>query len=363
MSTGKIELSTTILILDLLGIRMPSGRTTELQTELDFPNGEKWLRRQNAKYSEDNAKQKRIALEQFDEFLRESGITDLEVVDNTVLEDFSFWLDEEELAHSTISHRWYAVRAFLNKHISDGVGYIDEEDEYILKWLDKGTKTQNELDSDVHWLSQDKIERLIDGAKNLKNSIVIALLWHTGCRPSEISRMKLRRHDETRRAIRVKTSKVEDPDADNYERTVFYGESLISDMNEWLNRGGRASYPHAAESPYLIVGYNTPSISARQINKIVRTAADRAGIQEDMIETANEDSDGETVSTYRVTPKALRHSFAVHSVRGKRKSGSPPMDIERLRRLMGHSSLDVTRHYLQYRESELRDAYDRSHPA
>ncbi|MFB6185616.1 MAG: tyrosine-type recombinase/integrase [Halobacteriaceae archaeon] len=335
-----------------------SGRYKTLQTEIDFPQGERWLQREAVQNSEQNAKQKRIALEQFDDFLTSYGFDSLESVDNTVLEDFSVWLDDERgHAHSTLSHRWYAVRAYLNKHVEDGLGYLDVDDEWILSWIDQGTETVKQQDRDVHWLPLDTIEQLIEGAKNLKNRLVIELLWNTGCRPSEISRMKLRRLNRDGRSIEVKTSKVQDSDAPNYERTVFYSRSMRKTMREWLDRGGRDSHPFADDSPYLVVGYNTPSIDARQINKIVRMAAEEAGIQEDMIQR----SDDET--NYRVTPKTLRHSFAVHSVRGRDKSGSPPIDLERLRRLMGHSSLEVTRHYLQYRESELRDAYDASHPA
>jgi len=333
-----------------------SGRTTTLQTTTEFPRGESWLKKQKVKNSKSNAKQKRIALEQFDRFLQEQGLT-LESVDNTILEDFSIWLDAEEgLAHSTLTHRWYAVRSYLNDVIDDSLGYVDGDD-YILKWVESGTETNKQQDRDIHYLPIESINDLISGAKNLKNKLVIQLLWATGCRPSEISRLKLRRLDRDNRAITVKTSKVQDSDASNYERTVFYPRSMRSTMREWLDLGGRDSYPHASESPYLIVGYNTPSISARQINKIVRNAAEEAGIQEDMVIR----SDG--VVNNRITPKTLRHSFAVHSVRGREKSGTPPIDIERLRRLMGHSSLDITRHYLQYRESEIRDAYDRSHPA
>lgn len=340
-----------------------SGRYKTLHTEQEFPEGEKWLREEAVKNTRDNAKQKRIALEQFDEFLQEEGVS-LEIVDNNILEEFSLWLDDEKgYAHSTLSHRWYAVRNYINEYVQEGVGYKDKEESYILEWIDGGTETQKQKDRDVHWLEQDKIEQLIEGAKNLKNKLCIELLWNTGCRPSEISRMKLRRLDRDNRAITVKTSKVTDSDAENYERTVFYSRSMRSTMREWLDRGGRASHPYADESPYLVVGYNTPSVSARQINKIVRMAAEEAGIQEDMIKTAMTDGDDEPVYANRITPKTLRHSFAVHSVRGKKKSGADPIDIERLRRLMGHSSLDITRHYLQYRESELREAYDHSHPA
>lgn len=339
-----------------------SGRTTTLHTYHDFPNGEIWLKDQVSMYSEDNAKQKRIALEDFDYFLSNYGY-DIEELDNKKLKRFSVFLDTERgLADSTIFHRWYGVRSYLNEFLYDDIGYIDGDD-YLLSHLNSGTKTVQENDLDIHWLPQNTIQQLIEGAKNLKNRLVIELLWNTGCRPSEISRMKLRRMNRSNRSIKVQTSKVEDSDAENYERTVFYSRSMRNTMREWLDRGGRDSYPHSDESPYLVVGYNTPQISPRQINKIVRMAAEKAGIQEKSIETAQTTEDGSPVSVNRITPKTLRHSFAVHSVRGEELSGSPPIDLERLRRLMGHSSLEVTRQYLRFRESELRNAYDTSHPA
>ncbi|MFP9193169.1 tyrosine-type recombinase/integrase [Natrialbaceae archaeon A-CW1-1] len=287
----------------------------------------------------------------------------LENLTNDDLEEFSEWLDYEcGLAHSTLSHRWYAVRLYLNTYVDDEIGYIDREDEWILKWLDKRTQTNRHNNPDVHWLPQDDIKTLIDAAKNLKNRLVIQLLWHTGCRPSELARMQTKRHNFDNRSIKIRTSKVHDTKKDNYERTVFYSRSMRSDMREWVKLGGRDSYPYADDSSYLIVGYNTPSISARQVNKIVRDTAERAGIQSCMIKTAAVDGDGNQVEYNQVTPKTLRHSFAVHCVRGRKLSGTPPMDLERLRQLMGHSSLETTRYYLQFRESELLDVYDQSHP-
>lgn len=365
--TGKKETSGGRLVyvkcLGLVVTIMPSGRTTTLKTEHDFPDGEMWLEEQLAQNSPGNAKQKRIALEDFDKFLTRKDY-ELHDLNNKKLKRFSYHLQNQKgLADSTVHHRWYAVRAYLNEYVyEDDIGFIDG-DKYLLNHLNSGTKTVQENDMDIHWLPQDKIEQLIEGAKNLKNSLVIQLLWNTGCRPSEVSRMKLRRMNRSNRSIKVQTSKVQDSDADNYERTVFYSRSMRKTMREWLDRGGRDSHPHAQESPYLVVGYNTPQVGPRQVNKIVRMAAEEAGIQEKSIETAQTDKNGDPVSVNRITPKTLRHSFAVHSVRGEELSGSPPMDLERLRRLMGHSSLEITRQYLRFRESELRKAYDNSHPA
>lgn len=337
-----------------------SGRYRTLKTYHDFPDGERWLRRQAGKYSKDTAKQKRIALEQFDAFLYDYGY-EIEDVDDLAMEEFSLFLDEEAgLAHSTLSKRWYAVRGYLNDHVDPDVGWLDDDD-YILSWTDKGTETAKQRDLEIHWLPIDTIHELIEGASQhsktpLRNRLVVELLWNTACRPSEIARMELRRVDRDKRMITVRNSKNHDSNSENFEKRVFYSRKMRKTMREWLDRGGRAALPYAEESDKLVVGYNTPSISSRQVNSIVRQAAEAAGIQEDMIEAAN----GVTVN--RVTPKALRHSFAVHSVRGRELSGTPPMDLERLRLILGHSSLDTVRHYLRFAETDIGRVYDQSFP-
>ena len=363
-----------------------SGRTTTLKTELNFPAGELWLKDIEKGNSKGTAKRKRISLEQFDRYLiEEHGVVDEDVFSNfssflesiyphrndaeskgnELLKRFTQHLDDEGLAHSTIPHRFYAVRQYLNEYVVNDfeIGYKDRDDDYILDWLDQGTKTYREAGEHAHWLEIEDIEKLIDSAKNLKNSLICALLWNTGCRPSEVARMKLKDTYPEERRIRVKTSKIEDTSHELYRRDVFWSRSMDRMMREWLQRGGRDGYAYANKSDHLIVGYNTPSVSPRQVNKIVRMSAESAGIQSTNIQTAMEDGDGDAVSTNRVTPKTLRHSFAIWSVRGRERSGTTSIDIERLRQLMGHTSIESTKFYLQFTSSDLRDAYDNSHPA
>lgn len=54
----------------------------------------------------------------------------------------------------------------------------------------------------------------------------------------------------------------------------------------------------------------------------------------------------------RVTPHKLRHSFAVHWV----KRGG---DLERLRRILGHSDLSTTQIYLRFKFEDVQREYDR----
>jgi len=54
----------------------------------------------------------------------------------------------------------------------------------------------------------------------------------------------------------------------------------------------------------------------------------------------------------KIHPHTLRHSFAIHLVR----SG---MDLRRLQLLLGHSSLSITQVYLQFKDDDLREAYEK----
>jgi len=49
---------------------------------------------------------------------------------------------------------------------------------------------------------------------------------------------------------------------------------------------------------------------------------------------------------------ALRHSFAIHLVR----SG---LDLRRVQQLLGHRNLNTTEVYLQFRDQDIREVYNK----
>ena len=53
-----------------------------------------------------------------------------------------------------------------------------------------------------------------------------------------------------------------------------------------------------------------------------------------------------------IHPHTLRHSYAIHLVR----SG---MDLRRVQLLLGHSNLNTTQIYLQFKDEDLREVYDK----
>ena len=53
-----------------------------------------------------------------------------------------------------------------------------------------------------------------------------------------------------------------------------------------------------------------------------------------------------------IHPHVLRHSFAIHLVR----SG---VDIRRLQLLLGHANLNTTQVYLQFKDEDLKEVYNK----
>lgn len=53
-----------------------------------------------------------------------------------------------------------------------------------------------------------------------------------------------------------------------------------------------------------------------------------------------------------VHPHTLRHSDAIHLVRNE-------MDLQRVQLLMDHSNLNTTQLYIQFKDQDLREIYDK----
>jgi integrase/recombinase XerD len=162
-------------------------------------------------------------------------------------------------------------------------------------------------------LSPEEVGRLLTSATNIKHKAVLSLAYATGLRASEVVSLKLTDIDRERMVIRVEQGK------GKKDRYVMLSPNLLELLREWWRAARKKGWMHPGQ-PWLFPSYRGRHTSARQLHRIVRLAAGRAGI------------------TKRVGVHTLRHSFATHLLEQK-------TDIRVIQVLLGHKKLDTTALY------------------
>ena len=162
-------------------------------------------------------------------------------------------------------------------------------------------------------LSPEEIARLLASARNIKHKALLSLAYATGLRSSEVVSLKLTDIDSDRMVIRVEQGK------GKKDRYVILSPNLLELLREWWRVARNKGWMSPAQ-PWLFPGYRGQHTSARQLHRIVRLAASRAGV------------------TKRVGVHTLRHSFATHLLEQN-------TDIRIIQVLLGHKKLDTTALY------------------
>jgi integrase/recombinase XerC len=142
---------------------------------------------------------------------------------------------------------------------------------------------------------------------------ILVTLWNTGLRLAELLSLDLAVVDfeaEVFRAVRRKGGKV---------LPVYFNVDVVIALRRWLWQ--RKEYPNAATSPALFLSDRGGRLSSRAVEDLVGKYAKLAGIEK------------------HVTPHVLRHSTATALIR----AGN---GIAVVADVLGHSSLDTTRHYV-----------------
>ncbi|GAA0462520.1 site-specific integrase [Halococcus dombrowskii] len=310
---------------------------------------DRYLRRIKQQKSESTHHNRKYGLGKYKKWLAGQEY-DLLSIGKFGIEDFIIYLGEEDYAPETANSIYSTVTNFyeflLDLSYENPEPDIDESpcervNRTDFKSVLSGTRKQQKTRDEISYLAPEEVDTLCEHVPNpkLRNELMIRMMFQTGCRQGEIRNMRVDNIDEGERSIRVYAEKTDD------YRTVYYQPSLDPLLDEWLHGGNRMGFFKANESPYVFVsGQSEQFAHSNDINRIVRNTAKDAGLNEVMYE------DRAGVKRWKITSHTLRHSHAIASI----KSG---IDIERVRRHMGHSSLDMTKRYLQFVEEDVRDAY------
>jgi integrase/recombinase XerC len=195
----------------------------------------------------------------------------------------------------------------------------------------KGAKRRQSL---PRHLTVDDTYRLLDAPSDGKllrarDRALLETLYSTGIRVSELVGLNQDSLDPELGIVRIwgKGRK---------ERIVPIGERAIKLIQEYRQRvvplGGSRELPKA-----LFLNARGGQLTARSAARILEAWRKRAGIDK------------------KVSPHALRHSFATHLL----NAGA---DLRSIQELLGHQSLSTTQRYMHVQLADLMAVYDRAHP-
>jgi integrase/recombinase XerD len=247
------------------------------------------------------------------QFLMIIGDPPLSQVTLNDLQAFSNALGARGYVVSTISRKLAAVKSLLT--FGYRVGVLPVNVGSLVK-LSKGKERLAE-----RILSPSQVRAMIELTENWRDRVLIRFLYATGARVSEVCALKWRDVQE----ISEGRAQVNLLGKGGKTRVVVFSAEMWELLRQL--RGG--------------VGLNAPVFRSRkkeghldpsQVNRIVRKAAERAGLEA------------------KVSPHWLRHSHASHSL----ERGAP---LQLVKESLGHSHIAMTERYLHARPDESSALY------
>ena len=270
-------------------------------------------------------------LTKFNNFLASNDLSILEV-NTKVIDDFLGWLRGTDGSNSRGSEssnsRTIVTVRNLYKFISTNNHTVNPLKDYsppkIPKRLPKALKI-------AEIMALIEASKFGDDVISIRNSALIEVLYATGARVSEIVDLDISNVSEIANTTTLKLS-----GKGGKERVVPIGIYARNSLDQYLTLS-RPVLVRKKMSSSLFLNSRGDSLSRQSAWEIIASLAERANIQT------------------RVTPHAIRHSFATHLLDGG-------ADIRVVQELLGHSSVTTTHIYTLVTIDKLRESYATAHP-
>jgi site-specific recombinase XerD len=162
-------------------------------------------------------------------------------------------------------------------------------------------------------LTKEEIIKLIDSSQTIKSKLIIQLLYSSGLRVSEIVNIKAKDLDFTENIGWVRLGK------GKKDRMFIFSKKISNKLKKYISWHPDWNYAFSKEKP----------LSSRNIQKIIKNTANKAGINKD------------------VHVHTLRHSFATHLL----ENG---VDIRKIQFLLGHSNISTTQIYVHISQEQVK---------
>ncbi len=259
-------------------------------------------------------------LTEFEDFLIDAS-TEIEKVNSKIINLYSLNLYTKN-SKSTVSRKLTTLRSFFNFMVRKG--NLKQNPANLIPL----PKKEKELPV---FLSVDEVFKLIDsidqeGILPLRDLAIIELLYSSGLRVSELTNIKVLDIDHRENFVKVSGK-------GNKERVVPFGSNAREVILQYLRRRIELK----PKDDFLFLNNRGSGLTTRSIERIVKKYGLLSGISK------------------KISPHALRHTFATHLLGGG-------ADLRSIQELLGHSSLSTTQRYTHTSIEQIMKIYDKTHP-
>lgn len=267
-------------------------------------------------------------MEKFFSWNKENSRRTVHQVDIETLTNFLDYLQNTGLAATSVARNLAAIRMFFRYLMLESVVAESSVD------LISSPKLWQRLPK---VLSPDMVDELLDAPTGSvdryarRDKAILAVMYATGCRVSEITGLKLSDVNMNDRYARV-TGK------GNKQRMVSLTPRAVDAIVNYLNleRGDMVANA-VSDDGWLFVSRSGKRMNRETVWQLIQRYAGRVGCGED------------------VSPHTLRHSFATHLLAGG-------ADIRALQEMLGHASIRTTQVYTHVDHTRLKSVHQKCHP-
>ncbi len=252
----------------------------------------------------------------FFDFIKKENIAK---IDHVIIQSYLSSLYLKNQSTTTISRKLSSIKSYA-KYLSKFKGINCD-------FLDKISipKRQKHLPEYLHKEELDKLLNLpLNNFLNIRNALIINLLYSTGMRLSELTNLKIADYNPNENVFRIIGK-------GNKERLVIFSNRTKYLIDLYLKER------KDTVSPYLLLNKNNDQLSNRGV-ELILTKLSKQYLGHD-----------------KLHPHMLRHTYAT-------KLLNNGIDLRTLQELLGHTNLNATQIYTHIAKEELTELYSNFHP-
>lgn len=259
-------------------------------------------------------------------FLPEKAVDRISATTTEMLTDYLLLLVEEGLGSRSRARAMVAIRGLFRFLVADRYVELDPSETLDSPRIGRALPVV---------LGTEEVDRLLSAPdittpRGLRDSAMLAVLYATGVRVSELCNMQLREVNLERGYVRV-TGK------GNKQRLVPFGELAANRIQRYVEEARPGFAKGRDDLPALFLGNRQKPLTRQGFWKLLGKYARGAGIAR------------------AISPHKLRHSFATHLL----ERGA---DLRAVQAMLGHADITTTQIYTQVSRARMLEVYRQHHP-